>query len=63
MAPAARPKAPPMGNAKIHVDAGVRFESRGSAAAICRDDQGFYLGRSALVTYGVCDPTILEAIA
>ena len=52
-----------MGYAKIHVDAGVRFERGGSAAAICRDDQGFYLGSSALVTYGICDPAVLEAIA
>ena len=63
VAPAARLKAPPMGYAKIHVDAGVRFERGGSAVAICRDDQGFYLGSSALVIYGVHDPTALEAIA
>ena len=58
-----RPKAPPMGYAKIHVDAGVRFERGGSAVAICRDEQGVYLGSSALVIYGVCDPAALEVIA
>lgn len=39
-----RPKAPPQGHAKINVDAGVRRGSRGSAAAVCRDETGAYLG-------------------
>ena len=63
VAPAARPKAPPTVYAKIHVDAGVRFERGGSAVAICREDPGASLGSSALVIYGVHDPTALEAIA
>uniref|UniRef100_A0A452XPQ8 RNase H type-1 domain-containing protein n=1 Tax=Aegilops tauschii subsp. strangulata TaxID=200361 RepID=A0A452XPQ8_AEGTS len=58
-----RPRAPPAGWFKIHVDAGVRTGRGGSAAAICRDQQGNYLGSSALVIAGVDDPAILETIA
>ena len=61
---AKRPKAPPVGVAKIHVDAGVPRPPRGgTAAAVCRDDQGVFLGSSALVIQGINDPAILEAIA
>ncbi|XP_020149522.1 uncharacterized protein [Aegilops tauschii subsp. strangulata] len=55
-----QPKAPPMGYAKIHVDAAVRPEG---AVAVCRDSSGNYLGSSALVVEGVDDPTSLEAMA
>uniref|UniRef100_A0A453SLV5 RNase H type-1 domain-containing protein n=1 Tax=Aegilops tauschii subsp. strangulata TaxID=200361 RepID=A0A453SLV5_AEGTS len=60
---AVRPKAPHAGFAKIHVDAGVRARKGGSAAAVCRDGQGNYLGSSALVVAGLEDPAILEAVA
>lgn len=56
-------KAPPQGHAKINVDAGVRQGSRGTAAAVCRDSTGAYLGRSVLVIGGLDDPASLEAIA
>ena len=59
-----RPMAPPTGFAKIHVDAGVSPARRkGSAAAVCRDEHGTYLGSSSLVVPGIQDPAILEAIA
>lgn len=58
-----RPKAPPAGFAKIHVDAGVMRGRGGSAAAVCRDSNGQYLGSSSLVIGGVDDPATLEAIA
>uniref|UniRef100_A0A8R7U541 RNase H type-1 domain-containing protein n=1 Tax=Triticum urartu TaxID=4572 RepID=A0A8R7U541_TRIUA len=35
----------------------------GSAAAVCRDDAGNYLGSSSLVIEGQTDPATLEAIA
>ena len=35
----------------------------GSAAVVCRDAEGNYLGSAALVVQGVDDPMILEAIA
>lgn len=39
-----RPKAPPPGFSKIHVDAGIpRAHTRGSAAAVCRDAQNVVL--------------------
>ena len=60
---APRPSAPRANYAKIHVDAAVRANRGGSAAAICRNSHGAYLGSSALVVAGVCDPATLEAIA
>jgi hypothetical protein len=58
-----RPKAPPENFVKIQVDAGVRASRGGSAAAVCKDRNGVYLGSSALVIVGVADPSTLEAIA
>ena len=58
-----RPKAPLMGYAKIHVDAAVRPGRGGSAAAVCRDSSGNYLGSSILVVEGVDDPASLKAMA
>ena len=58
-----RPKAPPTGFAKIHVDAAVRPGRGGSAAAVCRDSNETCLGSSALVVEGVDDPASLEALA
>ena len=54
-----RPKAPPAGSAKIHVDAGCR--PWGAAAAVCRDDRGEYLGSSAIVLKGISDPIIRKS--
>ena len=49
---------------KINVDAGVaEGMNRGTAAALCRDREGAYLGSSMLVFEGLMDPTTLEAIA
>ena len=58
-----RPAKPPTGHFKIHVDAGVAGRRGGSAAAICRDEEGNYMGSSALVVEGVTDPASLEAMA
>lgn len=42
---------------KIDMDGGIsRSGTTGVAAALCRDDQGLYLGASALVLPGVIDP-------
>uniref|UniRef100_A0A8R7Q9B0 RNase H type-1 domain-containing protein n=1 Tax=Triticum urartu TaxID=4572 RepID=A0A8R7Q9B0_TRIUA len=60
---ARRPKAPPHGHCKIHVDAGVRPGQRGVAVAVCRDSDGNYLGSSALSIHGLHDPATLEVIA
>jgi hypothetical protein len=58
----ARPKAPPLDYAKIHVDAAVA-QAGGSASAVCRDHNGNYLGSSSLVIAGVCNLVVLEAMA
>jgi hypothetical protein len=59
-----RPKAPPAGYAKVHVDAAVaKIENRGEAAAMCRDTDGNYMGSSTLVVHGITDVATLEAIA
>lgn len=56
-------KPPPMGHAKIQVDGGTSSANGvGSAAAVCRDQNGLYLASSALVISGVTDPAVLEAI-
>ena len=48
-----KPKASSLRHARIHVDASVARSSLGdSAAAVCRDTGGFYLGSSALVITG-----------
>ena len=60
---ATRPKAPPLGFAKIHVDAACRRGLGGSSAVVCRDANGNFLGSSALVIQGMDDPEILETIA
>jgi hypothetical protein len=56
--------APPRGYAKINVDAAVRKQGRiGALAAVCRSDDGLFLGASTIVLRGIVDPTILEALA
>lgn len=59
--PVVRPKAPPPGIAKIHLDAGMsRAHIRGSAEAVRRDAEGNYMAGSSLVVH---DVATLEAIA
>ena len=56
--------APPVGVAKINVDAAVSKSSNIEAtAAVARDDNGNFLGASAVVWEGFEDPEILEAMA
>jgi hypothetical protein len=51
----------PSGYFKINVDWAVsRGESGGSAAAVCRDQNG---GASSIATPGISDPATIEAIA
>lgn len=45
------------------MDGRVSGRRGGSAAAVCRDTDGNFLGSSALVIEGVVDPPTLEAIA
>jgi len=40
-----------------------KTENRGAAAAFCRDNDGTYLGASAVVFVGITDPATLEALA
>ena len=55
---------PPVGVAKVNVDAGVaRKRERGAVAAVARDAQGNYLGASATLFEGLTDPEVLEALA
>jgi hypothetical protein len=50
--------------AKINVDAAVsKSYSRGSMAAIARDESGRFLGASALAIEGITELEILEALA
>ena len=63
-APAPRWLAPPSGFAKINVDAEVRKQNNaGAVAAVCRMDDGTFLGASAVSITGSSEPTILEALA
>ena len=65
--PNPRPKCwlpPPMSLAKVNVDAATkRNQKRGTVAAVCRDENGLFLGASAISFKGVDDPTTLEAMA
>lgn len=58
-----RPKAPPPGFAKLHVDAAVKADTGGLAAVVCRDSTGNFLGSSSLCVVGVQHPATLEAMA
>ncbi|XP_020153203.1 uncharacterized protein [Aegilops tauschii subsp. strangulata] len=60
---APRPRRPPTGFHKIHVDAATRQGRGGAVSAVCRDGNGNFVGSSALVIIGVQDPATLEAIA
>jgi ribonuclease HI len=49
---------------KINVDAAIsKNDLIAAAAAIARDDNGHFLGASALVLRGISDPEVMEAIA
>ena len=55
---------PPGTMCKINVDGAVsKNQKRGTAAAICRDHTGNFLGASAILVRGVYDPPTLEALA
>jgi ribonuclease HI len=55
---------PEIGCNKINVDGGFgRSGRRAAAAAICRTEQGSYLGASAIVVEGIKDPASMEALA
>ncbi|PNT65128.1 hypothetical protein BRADI_4g37755v3, partial [Brachypodium distachyon] len=55
---------PPTGLAKIIVDAGIsRTGNTSAVAAVCRDEQGVYLGASAVTFDGLNSPEMLEVIA
>ena len=46
----ARPRAPPVGFMKIHVDAGIaKNQDKGAASAVYRDEDGNFIGSSSLV--------------
>ena len=54
---------PTAGFSKINVDAVVSsHQGRGSAAALCKDERGMFLGASAMV-YPLTDPPTLETLA
>ena len=53
---------PPIGLAKINVDAAMSKNSgQAAAAAVARDEDGNYLGASVLVAAGQSDPEVMEA--
>lgn len=55
---------PPTDVHKMNTDAAVSTSnSRGVVGVICRDDQGVFVGASAVVFEGITDPEILEALA
>ncbi|KAE8777846.1 hypothetical protein D1007_49347 [Hordeum vulgare] len=59
-----KPKAPPSGYSKIHIDAAIsKVPKKEAAAAVCRDGTGNFLGSSALVINGITDVATLEALA
>ncbi|KAE8786178.1 hypothetical protein D1007_39962 [Hordeum vulgare] len=55
---------PPAGWTKINVDGAVcKAPPIGAISAVYRDEQGAYLGSSAVVFHGLTDPLILETLA
>lgn len=56
--------APPRGFCKINVDAAIsKTVIAGAVGAICRDENGMFLGASTRVIEGINDPPTLEALA
>ena len=57
-------KRAPLGVAKIYAQAGFNSdETKCAVVAVCRDDQGTYLGSSALVIQGITDQDTATALA
>ena len=57
-------KPPVAGMVKINVDRGLsRDGATAASAAVCRDNEGQFLGSSSMVFPGVTDPAYLEALA
>ena len=54
--------APPAGVVKINVDAALSKNDL-KASAIARDENGCFLGASAMVLRGISDPEVMESIA
>ena len=55
---------PPTGYMKVNVDGAIaKTEIKGGVGAICRDEQGRFLGASAAVYEGISEPATLEAYA
>jgi hypothetical protein len=55
---------PPADRAKINVDVAMSSSGDGGTpGAICRDDQGNYLGALAVFFSGITDPATLESLA
>ena len=49
---------------KLNVDAAIdKNGQKGSISVVCRNEEGLYVGSSALVYQGLTDPTILEALS
>jgi ribonuclease HI len=49
---------------KINVDAAIlKNSSKASASAVARDSSGMFVGASVMVTEGISDPEIMEAVA
>lgn len=62
--PPFKKKLPPPGKVKINVDGAVaKTESKGAVGAVCRNDQGLFLGASAITIDGITNPEVLEAMA
>jgi hypothetical protein len=56
--------APPPNSIKVNVDAAVsNLGNGGTISAICRDEEGLFIGASVLAVPRISDPATLEAIA
>jgi hypothetical protein len=56
--------APEAGHAKININVAVgNNENFGAVTAVCRDEDGAFLGASAQTIRGISNPATLEAIA
>jgi ribonuclease HI len=55
---------PPAGCMKLNVDGAVaKSTAKGAVGVVCRNDQGIFVGASAVVFAGVTDPMTLESYA
>jgi hypothetical protein len=55
---------PPNATPEINVDAALaKNDNRGVAATFCHDNNGLYLGASAVIFPGITDPSILQTLA